>query len=198
LKKKGLIIATVIFFLIVNLNHFWEARIGIWTLYTFMFLVIVFLVLSIICLIQIGKGFKEKFSNQSRNWTIGIMISCLGLIFLKPNGVINFNKLEGESLFIARRKSDANCRTVFKLKPENKFKETNVCFGISKISGFYEIQNDTIFFSRVSVSRDSEKYYEFAVIKKSKHRDEDALFRYRNIEDTIGHELWIIKNEIIK
>lgn len=198
LKNKGLIITTIVFFLFVNLNHFWEGEMGILAFPIFIFLAIVFLVLAIICLIQIGKGFKEKFSNRKRNWTIGIMAISLGLIFLKPNGIINFDKLEGEDLFIAQREGAANCMTTFKLKPNNKFKERSVCFGVSEARGNYKIKNDTIFFSDVSVPRGNEEYYEFGILKKSKYRDEKALFRYRSRSDTIGNELWITKNEIMK
>ena len=162
----------------------------------FTFLVIVFLVLAIICLIQIGKGFKENFSNQKRNWTIGIMAISLGLIFLKPNGIVNFDRLEGEDVFIAQREGAANCMTTFKLKANNKFKERSVCFGVSEARGNYEIKNDTIFFSDVIVPRGEGEYYKFGVLKKSKHGGEKALLRYRSRSDTIGNELWITKNEI--
>ena len=171
---------------------------GIWDFPIFIFSMVLFLVLAIICAIQIGKGFQEKFSNQDRNWTIGTMAICLGLIFFKPNGIGNFDSLEGENLFVAQREGSANCMTTFKLKPNNKFKERNVCFGVSEARGNYEIRNDTIFFFKVSVSRGDEEYYEFAVLQKSKYRDEKTLFRYRNRSDTVGNELWITKNEVMK
>lgn len=122
----------------------------------------------------------------------------LGLIFLMPSGIVNFDKLEGEDLLIAQRQGAASCMTTFKIKPNNKFKETSVCFGVFEVRGNYEIRNDTIFFSDAIVPRENEDYYEFAIIQKSKLRDEDALFRYRNRNDTVGHELWITKNEIMK
>lgn len=182
----------------MNLNHFWEGKMGIWAFPIFIILAILFLVLAVICLIQIGKGFKEKFSNRNRNWTIGIMGISLGLIFLKPSGIINFDRLEDKDLFIAQREGAANCMTTFKLKPNNKFKDRSVCFGVSEARGNYEIKNDTIFFSDVSVPRGDEEYYKFGILKKSKYRDEEALFRYRSRSDTIGNELWITKNEIMK
>ena len=171
---------------------------GALALEIFMFLVIVFLVLALICLIQIGWGIEENFSNRNRNWTIGIMTITLGLICVKPGGIINFNKSEGEDLFIAQREGTANCATTFKLKQNNKFVERKVCFGVNEIRGNYEIKNDTIFFLEVSVPRGEEDYYEFGILKKSKLKDEKTLFRYRNRSDTLGHELWIIKNDILK
>ncbi|WP_146201758.1 hypothetical protein [Sediminitomix flava] len=128
---------------------------------------------------------------------IVIIAISLGLIFLKPRGIINFDRFEGEDLFIAQREGALNCMTTFKLKPNNKFKERSVCFGISEVRGNYEIKNDTIFFSNVSVTRGSEEYYKFGILKKSKYRDEKAFFRYRSGSDSIGHELWIKKNEIM-
>ena len=153
---------------------------------------------SILCLIQVSKGFKENFSNRNRNWTIGIMAIGLGLVILKPSGMINFDKLEGEDVFIAQREGAANCTTTLKLKQNHQFKERNVCFGVSEVRGNYEIKNDTIFFSDLNVPSGDEAYYKFGILKTSKYRNEKALFRYRNHSDTIGHELWITKNEIIK
>ena len=126
------------------------------------------------------------------------MIIGIGLIFIKPNGIINFDKLEAENLFIAQREGAANCMITFKLKPNNKFKERSVCFGISEIRGNYEIRNHTIFFSNVSLPRGDQEYYEYAIIQKSIYNDEKALVRFRNTGDTTGNELWITKNEILK
>tara|TARA_R110001583_G_scaffold60219_16_gene179052 strand:- start:763 stop:1356 length:594 start_codon:yes stop_codon:yes gene_type:complete len=197
LKNKRLIVTTIIFFLIVNLSYFWEGKLGILAFPIFIFLVVSFLVLVIICVIQIANGIKEKFSNQNRNWKIGVMVVGLGVIFLKPNGIVNFDKLEGENLLIAQREGAGNCMTTFKIKSNNKFKERSVCFGVSEVRGNYEIRNDTIFFSDVSIPI-GEEYYEFAILQKSKYGDEDAFFRYRNSMDSIGNELWITKNELIK
>lgn len=197
MKNKRLIVTTIIFFLIVNLSYFWEGKLGILAFPIFIFLVVSFLVLVIICVIQIANGIKEKFSNQNRNWKIGVMVVGLGVIFLKPNGIVNFDKLEGENLLIAQREGAGNCMTTFKIKSNNKFKERSVCFGVSEVRGNYEIRNDTIFFSDVSIPI-GEEYYEFAILQKSKYGDEDAFFRYRNSMDSIGNELWITKNELIK
>ncbi len=165
----------------------------------YILIVVCFLVLAILYLIEFGKGVRKNFSDSKQNWTIGIMTIALTLVFLNPNGLINFDKLlEGNDLFVARREGAANCMTTFKLKPNNKFKEQTVCFGISEVRGSYEIKNDTIFFSEVNASRGTEEYYEFGVLKKSKYSDKIALFRYLNRNDTIGHELWITKNEILK
>ena len=197
LKNKRLIITTIILLLIVNLSYFWQGKLGILAFPILAFLALVFIVLVIICLIEIAKGVKENFSNQNRNWSVGVMVVGLGLIFLRPNGIVNFEKLEGDNLFIAQREGAANCMTTFKIKSNNKFKERNVCFGVSEVKGNYEIRNDTIFFSDVSIPI-REEYYEFAILQKSKYSDEYALFRYRDRSDTIGNELWITKNELIK
>ena len=189
---------TIVFFLIVNLNYFWEGKLGVLTFLIFIFLTITFLFLSIVMVILVIKGINEKFANQNRNWTIGIMAGCLGLFLLKPNGIINFDKLEGEDLFIAQRKGAGNCVITFKIKPNHKFKERNICFGVSEVKGKYEIRNDTIFFSEVILPIGVKKYYEYGILQKSKYRDGNALFRYRDQSDTIGQEIWITKNELLK
>jgi hypothetical protein len=198
LRSKGLIIITISLFLIVNLNYYWEGKLGILAFPTFIFLATVFLILAIICIVQMIKGIKEKFSNKDRNRTMVIMAISLGLIFLKPSGLINFDKLEGEDLLIAQREGTANCMVTFKLKANNKFRERSVCFGVSEARGIYEIKNDTVFFSEVSLPIGEEKFYAFAILRKSKNKHKETVVLYRNRKDTSGVELFVRKNEILK
>lgn len=142
-------------------------------------------------------GIKEKFKNKSRIVTIGIIAIILILIFLKPNGLINFDKYNGVDLLVAQREGAANCMTTMTLKENMTFKENNVCFGVTEIKGNYELKNDTIFFKNIEYGRDANEFYEFAVIIPSKiNADKFNLVRFKNINDTVGNELWIIKNEL--
>ena len=123
----------------------------------------------------------------------------LGLIFFWPNGIINFEKLEGSDLLIAGREGAANCTTTFKLKANNKFTEKSICFGMSEVRGDYSLKGDSIFFSNVKLGRVEKTYYQFAVIKQSDFQNEKIigeLKRFMNYSDTLPHDLWITKNEL--
>ena len=182
----------------MNLSHFWDGKLGIWAVPVFVLLIIVFIVLSILCFIQIAKAVKEKFSNGSRVWSVVVMVLCLSLVYIKPKGIIDFEKYEGEDLLVASREGAANCTITLKLKDNHNFKEKSVCFGVTEVTGKYTVRNDTIFFTDVKVPRGDEESYEFAVLKKMKNSDVKSLFRYRNMNDTIGNELWITKNELME
>ena len=128
------------------------------------------------------------------------MSIVLSLTYWKPTGLINFDKLEGADLLIAEREGVANCTTRLRLKTNNKFNERSICFGISKISGNYFIKHDTIFFSDKKLER-NKKYYQFAVIEKTKSQNEKIiadLVLYNSLTDNDPNRLWITKNDLIK
>jgi len=144
---------------------------------------------------------QEKLKNRTRLFLIGIMTAVLGLSFFYPGGLINFDKLENDSVFIAQREGSANGMTTLKLRDDKTFIERNVCFGVSETTGTYNIKGDTIFFNKVSLGRHESEFYKFAVIKKRETKNEKYLgdlVRYKNHSDTTGHALWIIKNELTK
>jgi hypothetical protein len=201
MKRKGLIIATAIFFLTVSTNYFWEGKLGLFTFPAFILLVVVYLVLAIGLLSQLFYAVKEKFVDRQRLFVIVLMALVLSLTSIFPGGIINFDTLEGKDLFIAQRGGAANCMTTFKLKEDNEFVERSVCFGVTETKGNYIIKGDTIFFSNVSLGRGDSDYYEFAVINKSDSQSSKILgnmLRFKNHSDTTGDELWIIKNDLTK
>ncbi|MFT3911451.1 MAG: hypothetical protein QM737_18655 [Ferruginibacter sp.] len=199
--NKGLFIATIIFFLLVNTTYYWEGKLGLFAFPAFLFLVVVFFVLLIALLRQLFSSMKEKFGNRKRILLIFVLITVLTLSFFKPAGLIDFEKFEGNDILIAQREGAANCTTTFKLKENNKFTEKSICFGINEIKGNYKFRNDTIFFENVELDRGEEGFYKFAIIRPSKFNKDSNHFdlvRYKNLNDTIGHELWITKNDLYK
>jgi hypothetical protein len=201
LKNKGLIITTITFFLTVNTIYFWEGQLGLFAFPAFLILVIIYLGLGVALLRQIYFLIKEKFTNKFRLINSGLLILVLTLTFLKPFGLIDFDKLEGNNILIAKREGAANCMTTLKLKDDFTFNERTVCFGVSEIKGDYHLQNDTIYFDNVNLGRYENGFYKFAVIKSSKFNEDGKYFdliRYKNLTDTIGHELSITKNELNK
>ena len=201
MKNKRLIIATITFFLLVNTTYYWEATLGLFAFPALLVLVIIYLVLVIALARQIYLGLKDRFAEKRSFLTIGLLIIVLSLTFYKPFGLIDFERLEGGDTLVAEREGAANCMTTCKLKDDYTFREKNVCFGVSETKGNFHLQNDTIFFDNVNLGRHEEGYYMFAVIKPSRFNKDGKHFdltRYKGLTDTVGHDLWITKNELNK
>ncbi len=201
MKHQNLYIATIIFFLLVNTAYFWEAQLGEFAMLIFLLLILYFFGLILILLGQTFFAIREKFNDRIRLILIGLMTFVLGSSFFFPRGLINFDKLERESVLIANREGAANCMTTLKLRDDNTFSEKNVCFGVTETTGTYFIKGDTIYFDKVSPGRHESEFYRYAIIKKSETKSEmysGDLIRYRDFSDTSGVSLWIIKNELIK
>jgi len=201
LKNKGLLLTTIIFFLVVNTMYFWEAKLGLYAFPVFLILVVIYLGLGIALVIQIYFLIKEKLTDKKRLITIGLLTFVILVTFLRPCGIIDFDKLESKNILVAEREGAANCMTRLKLKDDFTFKERIVCFGVSETKGNYRFQNDTIYFDNVRPGLNEDDFYKFAVVKPSnfftngKNYD---LIRYKGLTDTIGQELWITKNELSK
>jgi len=201
MKKYGLLIATIIFFLIVNTSYYWEGKLGLFAFPSFILLILIYIGLGISLFRQLYLIIKEKFDNKLRLITIGLLVFVLIITFLRPNGLINFDKLEGGDILVAEREGAANCMTTLKLKDDYTFKERNVCFGVTETKGDYYIKNDTIYFDNINIGRHIDEYYSFGVVKPSKFSKDGKHFdfvRYKSLTDTLGHELWITKNEMNK
>ena len=66
LKNKGLIITTIIFFLLVNTTYYWEGKLGLFAFPVFILLAGVFVGLVISFIRQIYFLIKERFSDKQR------------------------------------------------------------------------------------------------------------------------------------
>jgi len=201
LKNKGLLITTILFFLIVNTTYYWEGKLGLFAIPAFLLLVVIYFGLAISLVRQIYFAVKEKLVDKTRLFYIGLLTLVLALTFVRPFGLVNFDKLEGGDILVAEREGAANCMTTLKLKDDFTFKERNVCFGVTEIKGKYHLQNDTIYFYNVELGRHENEFYKFAVVNPSKFNKDGKHFdltRYKSLTDTIGHELWITKNELHK
>lgn len=199
MKNKGLLITTIAFFLLVNTSYYWFNDLGDFEIPVFFILVFVFAGLGVEMLRLLYIAIKEKFKNKHRILTIGILTTVLTIVYLKPHGLINFEKFESKELLVARREGSANCMTTFKLIEDNKFIEKNICFGITETTGNYKIANDTLFFENVELGRHENEFYEYAVIRPSKIDKNNLyydLIRYKDFKDTTGHILWIVKNDL--
>jgi hypothetical protein len=201
LKNKGIFITTIIFFLLVNTTYYWEGKLGLFTIPAFVLLVAVYFGLAITLLRQIYFSFKEKFKQKNRFILIGLLTTVLLLTYFKPLGIVDFDKFEGTDVLVAEREGAANCLTTLKLKEDYTFRERIGCFGVSEIKGTFRVVNDTIYFDNIQLGRHEESFYKFAVIKPTKFDNPKIfgdLIRYKDLSDTVGHFLWITKNELSK
>lgn len=197
--NKPLLFTTIVFFILVNSAYFWESHLGLFVFVALLALALVFIILFVSLIRQISLSIKERAVNKHRIYLIILLALVLTLAIFKPYGLINFEKWESNSLLIAQREGAANCLTTLKLKENRKFSERNLCFGVSETTGTYRIKKDTIYFENVKLGRGEDKYYEFAIIKRSKINDKHLeLIRYKNHQDTAGTWLTILKNELPK
>lgn len=200
MKTNKLLIAVLIFFLIINTTYFWDWRSGFLSVVAFVFIVLGYVIFPLVVIFQIILAVREKFKLKRRVILITVMAVILLLTYWKPKGIIDFENWEGKDLLIADREGAANCTTTLRLKSNNKISVKMVCFGISKISGTYTVQNDTIFFSNLSEGR-HDFNYKFALIRKIETQNKKILGElvlFENIMDKDPHSLLIIKNEINK
>lgn len=199
MKRKGLIITTIIFFLTVNTNYFWVGGLGLFNFSAFLLLVFGYFALAASLVGQLFFAIREEFTDKQRLVSITVLIVVLSLTFFFPRGLINFDSLEGNNLFIAQREGAANCVTIFKLKKNNKFIEQKVCFGLTEIRGDYTLKSDTIFFTNVQLGRHEDEYYKFAIIQLANSRNTTILgdlVRYKSYSDTTRDALRITKNDL--
>lgn len=191
---------TSVFFLIVNSAYFWEPVLGSWAMLAIMLLFVFYVILAGIFLKHLVLVIKGKFSDKQRVIAAALLLVVLLSALLRPAGIIDFDRLAGEDLLIAKREGAANCMTVLRLKDNYTFVEKSVCFGISQVKGSWEIKGDTILFSNIQPNRHTKKYFKYAVIRKTDKQDKTQvekiageLVLYKDRLDSTGHTLWIIK-----
>jgi len=200
MKQKVLIIATALFFLIVNTSYFWEGKSGFYAMPMSILLVVYYVVLAGIFFQQGIYLVREKFRNRRRLIITSCLLVVLVLTFLQPAGIIDFDKLSGKDVLIAQQEGVANCTTTLKLKDNSKFVERNICFGVHEIRGDYELKGDTIVFKDVDKGRE-EEYYTYGLIRSAGTQNgkmSGDLVLYKGKTDTSGYPLFIVKNELKK
>src|SRR5262245_33920223 len=139
MRRKALLLTTIIFFLLVNTTYFWEGKLGMLAFPAFLLLVMVYGILLIALAWQLFQAGKEKFSDRSRLLIIVSLTAVLALTYFMPAGLIDFDILEGEDLLVAEREGTANCMTTFRFKEHLTFRERTVCFGVDEVKGTYHI-----------------------------------------------------------
>ncbi|ANH83162.1 hypothetical protein A8C56_21200 [Niabella ginsenosidivorans] len=134
-----------------------------------------------------------------QTWTI--CLSCISII--RRSLFRTYNCSVATTLFFNQRKTQTEKAASGNRTIDDRFtfKERIGCFGVSEIKGTFRVIKDTIYFDNVQLGRPEDHFYKFAVIKAVKSDNSKILgdlIRYKDITDTVGHELWIIKNELQK
>jgi hypothetical protein len=201
-KYAAIVITTaLVFSLAVNTRFFWEGQLGIYAMPVLLSLVIVFFGLVFSLLWHLPAAIRERFRNKKRLKVMAVLFVVIAMTIVKPDGLFDFDKLQGRDLLVAGREGSANCNTIFKLKENHRFTDKVFCFGAIEVKGDWELKGDTIFFKHVELGRAEDGYYQFALIKPDHFQNEKilaTLVRYKNYKDTAGHELFVTKNELIK
>ena len=189
----------ILFFLIVNTTYYWEGELGLFAIPALMLLVVIYVGLAISLILLIYRAVRERSVAKGRILAIGILTLVLTSTFFRPFGLVNYDKLEGNSILVAKREGVANCMTTLKLRDDHTFRERDVCFGVTVVSGTYHLKNDTIYFDEAGSGGRDKGYYQFAVVRSSRSSPDgehfDLIF-YNSLADTVGRELWITKNEL--
>lgn len=196
-KNKILIAITIIFFLIVNTSYYWKSNLGLISLPISLILFLVYLGLCIITIRYIFLAFKERSKNKKQMFSIGLLLIVLILTFIKPFGIIDFEKFESKNILIAEREGVAGCSMNLKLKENKKFTAKSVCFGMTETIGQYEIKKDTIFFYDIKLGRGEDQFYKFAVLRPSKKFNNSKSFTllcFKSKNDRIGQGLKVKHN----
>ncbi|MDD2799404.1 MAG: hypothetical protein PHV20_12500 [Bacteroidales bacterium] len=165
----------------------------------FFALIIVYIFVGIQLIRLVFLAFKERFADKVKNISIIISLVSMTLIFIKPNGIIDFDKLQGKDLIIAGSEGVANCTTTLKLKENNNFIFRSVCFGLTDIKGTFIKRNDTIFFEEKSILINNEDFYKFGILKRNNNKGNksETFILYLNQKDSIGYPLSVFQNTLI-
>ena len=167
-RKKSISILILIFFGIWFFQYFLSYVPGAFTIGVLLIGLSLWIVILGIALYQIIKLALEKSKYYQRLIYVAVIFILNFISLAKPMGLIDWEKYEGENLLIADREGTANCRTILKLKPKNKFKYISRCFGVDFHMGTYKFANDTL---HLQLKRDVDYMDEssFATLVKSEN-----------------------------
>jgi hypothetical protein len=188
MKSKKVIIFSIVFFLLVNTSYFIEKLPGLWDLLVALLIIVGFFALSIILIGQLVRLFKEKGLDKSRVASTLILIVTLTLTWLFPTGIINYEDLRGEDLFVASREGVANCQTGLKVKKNNSFIHSSLCFGVDKWEGTTKMIGDTVKFTYHDTVNLNSKFC-YGILKLTKNLEYEKIghiLLFENYSDTTG------------
>lgn len=122
----------------------WEKLPGFWDMGIMAILIIGFVILMVVLLVQIVLIIIGRFKNKEKNISTAVLALVVITSFLFPYGLVDSNVIEAPNIIYARYEGVANCTETLKIKKNNKFIHTSICFGVDEYNGTYLILGDTI------------------------------------------------------
>ncbi|MDR1762125.1 MAG: hypothetical protein LBR55_06720, partial [Bacteroidales bacterium] len=96
MKYKHVIIASVLFFLLINTQYLWEGQTGMFGL---PILIIYYIILIGKFIQYVYVSFKEKWKIRQRNIALGVICFVLIITAMFPFGIIPYHKFE-QNVFV--------------------------------------------------------------------------------------------------
>jgi hypothetical protein len=189
--KNKLLLVTVLLFLLINTQYFWEEMLGFFAMPLTLVFAITFLVLVFQVLRQIYLSARERFRDKQRIYKITLVIILLTLVVLRPFGLIDYRVFESENVLVAEREGVANCMTTLMLKESGRFRMRSVCFGVDEETGTYTFNKDTLKLNYASF-RGGDNGFKYGILDTA----DKSLKLYRTALDTLPIPLYVSKNEI--
>jgi hypothetical protein len=183
MKRRLVIVATVIFLLLINTSFWWQRNLGVAAMAIFVLLILYFIVLGFVLITYAWKSVEEGFADKQRIWVTVALVIVLGLTVLFPTGVINDEMFKSKVVLRAFREGVAGCGMSLTLRQDRSFSVTEVCFGFTETSGTYRMSNDSIFLKN---GPDQERVYRLALIIKENASNKSYLVLHG---DTLKHAL---------
>src|SRR5690606_23964256 len=117
IKKNIISIFSILLLLLVNTSYFWENLPGLFDVVIVSLIFLGFVILLLIFINQLIKGFTEKLKSKIRRVNLFFSLTVLLLIYLFPRGFINFEKIiHGDDIFYAQYEGVANGTVTLKFK----------------------------------------------------------------------------------
>ena len=201
MKYKALLIAAISFFIVINSIYLLHDKLGLLIMPILMILFLAYCGLGLEFILQLYFAKQEQFSDKYRLFVIGVLGVVLIITYYYPLGLFRPKQSDEHDLLLAEREGAANCMTTLRLKDDFSFIERNVCFGVTELKGNYRLQHDTIYFKYLEPAQTNDTPYEFATIRpleSSNSQYKFILIRYKNQQDSVGHELGVKINKLPK
>lgn len=176
MKKSNLwinvvLIFSILFFIVVNTQYLLEFNrwYGMLSFLIMLFLVGIYGIIALLFVIQVFISISENFKRRRRIITIIVMTIVLITTYIYPRGMIDYRTFEAKDKIVGYRDGHANCGITMKLKENQRFIITEVCFGISKHTGRYVIKEDSVLFY---YDKDKREGIEYAIIETPEYLEQ--------------------------
>jgi len=182
-------------FLLVNIIEVWKYKLGFLFFFVVAFSLIYYLVLVFVGVYQVGLSVHEQFKNPRRNWTLGILVLGLVLIYIKPTGFIDFDKNTKKQVLVAHYESSASCGYRFSCFADSTYEYKSFCYKADKVTGRYTFKDNILLLKTENQSSPDIEVYDYAEIGKSKRNRfiKKNVFICYTKQDTLGFDMNIIE-----